>query len=322
VSGSTVRVARCIDTRVVVASGAHLEVLDLCGGLDVTGPGRVMLSTADIVIFRQPAVTLDLGLHAQVSGSTGSVRLGRVARATVSGDGAAPGVGQGLMIESVDPTSDALDGVSLLNARFPVSLAGRQSISALRLHADSVTPRLTDDIPGRGVWRRPSRAPHPPRDELQMQAEFTRALADLAAERGAPASIRTDLAWSAYRMRNASAPGKTERCILSAYRVIGYGERALPPLALYCILALLMALCALHDHPWDPNLNGIKTLGDAYLTWLVTPLHLLHLTEDPKNTFSLPGHADTFARIAIAIPFVTAVLALRNYVKEDHRKSR
>lgn len=316
---STLTVSSCINVAVLLEERATLRVNEECAFLDVTGPGKVSLSSADAVIFRTPSVTLDLDSHGQVVAATGTVRLGRVASSHIAGTGGAPGLSPGLKIESVQVSAENLENLSLANATFPVSLSGRRTISALQEHADSVTPMLTGDIPGRGPWRLPYRPPGLVREDLLMQSEFTRALAALAGERGAPASVRTDLAWSAYRMRNASAPGRTERWVLSAYRLIGYGERAIPPLVLYLGVALLLATLSLHGRDIDLSLAGVATYLEAFGSWLMTPLHLLRLTEDPPSAFTLSEPWETFARIALAIPFVTAVLALRNYVKEGHR---
>lgn len=318
-SNSTLTVGLCVDVAVRLEERASLRVDGECAQLDVTGPGQLSLAAADAVTFRSPPVTLNLDPHAQVVAATGTVRLGRVASSHIAGTGSAAGLSPGLTVESVEASADSLGNLSLVNATFPVSLSGRRTISALREHADNVTPMLTDNIPGRGPWRLPARAPRLIREDLMMQSEFTRALAALAGERGAPASIRTDLAWSSYRMRNASAPGRTERWVLSAYRLIGYGERAIPPLVLYVGVALVLAALSLHEREIDPSLGGVATYLGAFGNWLITPLHLLRLTEDPPSAYTFSEPWGTLARIALAIPFVTAVLAFRNYVKEGHR---
>jgi len=111
--------------------------------------------------------------------------------------------------------------------------------------------------------------------------------------------------------------GKTERFILAAYRLIGYGERPMPAFILYFVVALLMAMLSLRDESLALTISGIKHFLTVVTGWLVSPLHLLNLTEDKDSIVHFNQPWDTFARLLIAAPFATGLLALRKYVKDE-----
>lgn len=150
---------------------------------------------------------------------------------------------------------------------------------------------------------------------MTIEAEYANALADLAASRGAPASVRTNLAWLSYRMANLTAPGRAERFVLWLYRMIGYGERVMPAVICYAVVALTCAIISLHAAAFSLSPSGFHLFLGRWGDWLASPLHLLHFNDSITDT----GWWFTLGRALVAIPFLTAVLALRNYVKVDHR---
>jgi hypothetical protein len=90
------------------------------------------------------------------------------------------------------------------------------------------------------------------------------------------ASVRTKLAWCAYRIRHLQTIGKTERFILGAYRLIGYGERPMPAFILYLVFALVVTLVYLSDESLALTAAGIGHFLTVLFGWLVGPLHLLN----------------------------------------------
>jgi hypothetical protein len=318
-SGSRLVVDKATDGAFSLARGSELHI-SRGGALRVRGPGSIHLNRADIVDFEDPAPLLSVEPYGQVFAASGNVHLASVADAHIFGVGGS----SGLKIASVAPDQVSLERVSISNVEIPVSSLGLQTLSALTEFATSVSPTLSDDMPGRGKWRgRKSLrgAPALMPDELQLQAEYAYQIADLAAAKGASAAIRTDLAWAAYRMRNAAAPGKVEKTALFLYRSIGYGERAGPPFLLYVAVCVSLAWLSVIDQGlnlWPSGwMNFLHAVGD----WLMTPVHLLRLSPEAPDDFALKQPWDTLARVAAAVPFTTAVLAARNYVKEDHRNS-
>jgi hypothetical protein len=293
--------------------------------LMVNGRGTVVVrKSCQNICFGGAAISLSVGAYGQVYGATGCVRLERAAHAHIAGSP------QGLWLEWVTADSKDIEGVSALNVAFPVSLVGIQTISMLSDHGNSITPLVHERLPGRDhrIWSRV--APKEPRipansgddavppsltTQLTIEAEYAHALADLAAFKGAPASVRTNLAWCSYRMRNVTAPGRTEHFVLSLYRMIGYGERVIPALICYAVVALMTTTISLHAADLSVTPAGIRLFLETWRNWLASPLHLLRLTDSITDS----SLWQTLGRALVAIPFVTAVLALRNYVKDDHR---
>ena len=134
----------------------------------------------------------------------------------------------------------------MVDVEVPVSLEGRQTIAALRAHAAHVTPVVNTSLPGSSqheARRVPASLRQADRSqECLLRAEYAQALADLASAKGAPASVHTDLAWRAYRMRNIIAPSRTERLALDIYRWVGYGERVLPALTCWAVFSLVTVI--------------------------------------------------------------------------------
>jgi hypothetical protein len=104
--------------------------------------------------------------------------------------------------------------------------------------------------------------------------------------------------------------------VLWLYRLIGYGERVLPPVALYMVGALTFAVLRLSGNSISFTPGGVETFLSAFSDWLATPLHILNFTDDIANHWGFSQPWNTFARLLLAVPFATAALALRKYVKE------
>ncbi len=328
---SKLDIARASDLRVVINEHAELHLHEEASDISLTGPGGLHVVRAGKDFrFSEPCVRLTMAKYAQLLQATGPVILAEVAGASIVGiatnDTSKAVAGrEPLQIREVSEEPDHSQGVTLIDVDVPVTLQGLRVLATLSDTAHQVTPVLHQKLPGLGplsglkvsAFRR---APDPRATSL-LRAQYAHALSELAATTRAPASVRTKLAWCAYRMRNVVAPGRTERVLLSLYRTIGYGERVMPALGLYVALAVLMTGLALADRPIDLGLRGLATWVKGVLDWLVTPLHVLKLTQnraDSAYTFSQPW--DTLARLMLAVPFATGVLALRKYVKEDAKR--
>lgn len=329
--GSVVEIQEVPRARVVAQEGARLTV-DRATDLTFRGPGTIEIRQwARNLVFdaRQPVV--DLRPHATVVGARGRMRLGAVAEASIAGVVCPPhrvaSEATSLLVDGDLPETLDVTGTSLVDAAFSADLAGISVISALAGPARHVAPlvhaglpgmvRLPDGASDRAAfgWRRVED------EKLLAQAEFARALSSLASAKGAPASARAQLAWCRYRMRNLTAPARNERLLLSAYRLIGYGERIGPPLVLFAVLTVIMNQIALLSSPVSPSLGGVWNWLRGLFDWAITPLHLLRLTEPQESTGKFSQPWDTLARLVLAVPFATALLVLRKYVKEDDRSS-
>ena len=91
----------------------------------------------------------------------------------------------------------------------------------------------------------------------------------------------------------------------------------MPAFVLYFVAALLMAMVSLWDESFAPTVAGVRHFLTVVTGWLVSPLHLLNLTEDKDSLVHFNQPWDTFARLLVAAPFATGLLALRKYVKDE-----
>jgi len=91
----------------------------------------------------------------------------------------------------------------------------------------------------------------------------------------------------------------------------------MPAFILYFFLALLMSLIWLRHEGLTLTTAGISHFLTVTTGWLISPLHLLNLTQDKDSIVGFSQPWDTFARLLIAAPFATGLLALRKYVKDE-----
>lgn len=328
-SESSLRLRRLNRIRVNLEESATLEVENFkdCA---VQGPGRLWVRRGgNGLMMIAPALTLNMDAHAQVSGATGKLKIegarhSMLAAGVVSGSNERRRLFRGRsamqpgydLLDVLDETpteGGSMQGASLLGVRLPVTRAGLRVISILAKDAGTVFPAIHSGLPGAPALSRNPSA----RGDGPLQAEFARALADLARAKGAPASTRTYLAACSYRMRQRTS-GTIERCALWVYGLLGYGERAMPAFATFMVLAVAMASIQLiHGGAgWDPTLGGISRYLTTVVDWLVTPLHILRLTSPDSDDV---GRFGTLGRLLVAAPFAVGVFAMRNYVKDDHR---
>ena len=304
----------------VAGENATIRVDQFASNVTVGGEGTFVIEdVARKVRFKgddEGGPTLELAPWAILREASGAVRLGACRNAELNGTEA-----DGLTIASIEQDSgqsSSTEGAIIRNFRVPVLMRGLQTISTLTGSASVAVPLIHPDLPGQRSERKIYKNI---RSEPQhFRADYAAALARLAQQRGAPGSTVTKLAWLEYRMREATASGPTERLTLFAYRCIGYGERPGPPLLLWILLGAVFTIVTLlargefhRDWSWDGSWNLLST----YFNWLSSPLHVLRLAERDGIPFGSSGPAFA-ARVAIAVPFITGVLALRKYVKRDH----
>jgi hypothetical protein len=311
-----------------ISADVKLDIHSTSRDVQITGPGTVVFhQSAQQLTFHKPAPLIDIKNNAQLVEVAGPVRLGNVAGAGVVGKtveyDALITDSRRMLLTGLSELDVDTSGLTIDEVVLPVTLTGLQMIAALQANGHQVTPSVHAGLPGlgplSGARLTAFRHPRTPRSEMVIAAQYARSLADLANSKGAPASVRTKLAWCAYRMRNVVAPGRMERSLLSLYRTIGYGERVLPAAICYAVLAAIMNLISLHDKSVLLTIDGLHHWLRGMLDWLVTPLHILKLTGDKQTTFSFSQPWDTLARLLVAIPFATGILALRKYVKEDRK---
>jgi hypothetical protein len=264
--------------------------------------------------------------NAQLVDVHGRIRLGEVAGAGIIGRSRRrhdPIDGDRLILEALSADGEHSKGLTVNEVVIPQTLRGLQMIATLQSNAQQVSPAIHDKLPGLGALAGPRLSallrPNLSDSEMQIAGQYARSLADLANSTGAPASVRTQLAWCSYRMRTATAPARAERVLLGFYRLVGYGERVVPAALTYITIAALMNILALHDADFMLSVGGMLHWLRGFLDWLVTPLHILKLTGDRQTAFTFSQPWDTLARLLVAIPFATGVLALRKYVKEDRK---
>ena len=275
---SELRVDDLAETSLVISKSSRLTVQNPVRNVQLRGQGAVsLLSGGEQVECGPPAPLLSLAEGAQVLEVSGRVRLGEVSNASLIGSssGAEGHDESGFVVEAVGDAND-LDGVTLINFALPQTVEGMKSLNLLTTKAHVASPSVRGPLPGlKGDtrWSWAFRRVNDP--ELIVQTHYARALAKLASGKGATGAVRTKLSWAAYRMRNITAEALSERLALSLYRLIGYGERALPPLFLFLVVAALFASASLLDHEVSLSLSGTGVWLDAYGDWIVGPLHVL-----------------------------------------------
>jgi len=336
VNGSVLRMKRAELDTICVDEDAQLTLMDDQGPISICGPGLVQVeSSARGLNFLDPPPRLVMARYSQVVDAAGPVRLQEAQDARLAG-ALQPGGSliEGLEVRDIPGDSSVIKGMSLVNFKVPVTLHGLQVLTVIRENAILATPLLHPGLPGwsklHGLLRPPksrggrdhSKAlAEPPKEPgastKSTETEYASAISALSHIGNSPASVRTMLAWCAYRVRHSHTTGKVERLILWAYRLIGYGERPMPAFILYFFLALLMSLIWLRHEGLTLTTAGISHFLTVTTGWLISPLHLLNLTQDKDSIVGFSQPWDTFARLLIAAPFATGLLALRKYVKDE-----
>jgi hypothetical protein len=320
IGDSNLRVERVRLSSLCIGQTAQVSALDDIGPISISGPGAVEVDrTVHGLTFVEPAPRLFMRPYSQMINAAGpfTLRYGPHARLAGRADGGSSSRDR-LELRDIDADPGGLTGVSLVNFSVPVSLQGIQMLNVIRDNAILATPLLHDDLPGMHdtvksqIAKRQLRR----REVEAIEMDYASAISSLSHIGNSPASVRTKLAWCAYRVRHLQTTGP-ERFILGAYRLIGYGERPMPAFILYFVFALFVTIVYLSDESLALTAAGIGNFLTILFGWLVSPLHLLNLTGEKEGTVSFIQPWDTLARLLIAAPFATGLLALRKYVKDE-----
>jgi len=305
--------------RIDIRTGSTLSLLKDATDYKISGLGRVVVAPqATLTTGKIECADLDIGEQAQLTAITG--RTGRLVQARACHITSLRE--EGFWVEDVarPPQPDAqsaVAGSSFEYVRIPVSPRGCQILlefETLSQFTPGVQdlPTVTRRVAIADLFRKRKRVAVS--SDRAIQTQYTRLLSRLANTKGSPASERTRVVWAAYCMRTSTAQTRSERALLTAYRMLGYGERPGPPLVTWLATAMILAPTGPRRGPMlDPSLELTRRLLHNWCDYLLSPLHLLNLA----GGVSAPGPFLTVTRTLVAIPFVTAVLAIRRFVKAD-----
>ncbi|WP_419705837.1 hypothetical protein [Promicromonospora sp. NFX87] len=266
---------------------------------------------------------------AVITGVTGEFVLGQIGGAHLAGGPA------GFLINSVAPrpkgAESACADAFVSGFMVPGGLEGRSLLNEFD-DAHHLEPS-TKDLPGwdrrllRGLpWQRRPKTTRPVRNQVQLRhdAELMRKMRELARSKGASGSTRTKVGWCAQRLRHLTTHGRTERFALGAYRLLGYGERPLPPFVTWLVLSLVLApVPALVAHEyvfvWPVDFGHalrlagwfLEDIGKAWIDRAFSPVGAIFGTGSSDESASWLY----VLRALVAIPLVVFSLSLRNYVR-------
>jgi hypothetical protein len=243
-----------------------------------------------------------------VSGLAGPWRLTRVEGTHVSGGPSGFDL-VGVAAADTGSRADTVRDAVVTGFSLPSRTERRSAVAALESahHADPATTGL----PGAGWeyrWPRPLVMRRSPdlAARLAEDAEFVDALARLARDKGAPGATRTKIAWCAYRLRHLSARSVWERLTLAGYRLLGYGERPMPAFMTWLVLALAATVLS-------AQVVGLRqSVFDEFLSYAFGPAGVLFHSGGPDQ----PHPWQYLVRAIVAVPLVTGLIALRNFVKQ------
>jgi hypothetical protein len=197
---------------------------------------------------------------------------------------------------------------------------GLQGVPVLLAARDATIfdPDLRDLLPRKLTYRRwiPRRRGRRTPEKADPIEDSSRigVLAEVTAERSTEGSIRTRAAHAAYRMRQITASSRRERMLLAAYRLFGYAQRPGPPLLLW-LLATVAAI-PLVQISGATNPSGVVDWFELAGEVVFLPFQFLRLNEGTSPQLAdLYNIALVGLRIVLTVPFIFAVLAIRQFVR-------
>jgi hypothetical protein len=303
-----------------IVTNTVVRIRDRCEDLEVAG-GRVeVLDNARVrnmsLIPCPAAPGLSLRPRATAEGVSGVVRLGECRHARLTG-----AVDEGLLIESValdphQPTKPQWTEAILSGVRVPDGLDGVPVLLAAR-DAWTFDPDLRELLPRKLTYRKwvPRRGTQAHDDDDGLaDASHINLFAAVTAEKSTEGSIRTRAAHAAYRVRQATAASPWERLVLAAYRLFGYAQRPGPPLLLW--LLATAAAVPLVQISGTINPSGVVDWFELAAEVVFLPFQFLRLNEGTSPQLAdLYNVALVGLRIALTVPFIFAVLAIRQFVR-------
>lgn len=308
--------------------GEGLPHITLENGKNLTLAGSILLEVRGLVedlkgLKRATKVpTLRANANALALGLSGSFELDSISGANLEGGR------DGFIIERIRTSSLASDksarekvGHAVIRGfRVPGGLSGRMLLAQMddAFHLDPATQGLPGDefrlrissLPDWRSWILGSAPTRSRSGHMHHDAELMRELHRLVIAKGAPGATRTRVGWCSYRLRHATTTGFIERLALTGYRWLGYGERPGPALLTWIVLSIAGAATVLG---WSPDLStaGVQRLLREAGNQATGPLAAVMRS----GTSSLSHQYEYVIRALVAIPLITAALALRNYVK-------
>jgi len=154
------------------------------------------------------------------------------------------------------------------------------------------------------------------------RAYFYKELDALVVEKCSSGSIRSRSAWDRIRAQQLTS-GRVERSMYGIFRLVGYGQRPVPPLLTWVTVALLTAVSAVLLGADVHFLS--KDFVIVFTHFLLTPFVLFKFAADGQipgqdivsGTSQLDRHILILLQVLIVASFVFFVTALRNYMRSS-----
>ncbi len=280
-----------------------------------------------------PLISLDLGAASSIRDFAGTCFIKRAVGASIIAVH-----DQSFDYVGVDPTpnrrgEDPLENATLRGAQIKPSSAGRDRIGELA-NVRVFEPVIDHDTYPPG-WRRPFHSLHrlksraagrPDRqtaaDHLLDCAYFCKELDVLVTEKCGAGSIRSKVAWGRARAQHLTS-GRVERWMYSLFRLVGYGQRPIPPLLTWLAIGSLTMFVAM----WM-EVDAHSYQGGMLALWvhmLFTPFVLLRFTAETQasGTDVLAGlgvmerQVVLLLQVLVVAAFVSFIAALRNYMRSS-----
>jgi len=162
------------------------------------------------------------------------------------------------------------------------------------------------------------------RERSQWAIELERVVRGRAVSGEARAAVR----WAAARIQHqALARGSPERFGRALHRLVGYGYKPMAPILLWIASSVVVALFSLATVPalgwglcskWADGKVCSDELADysaEIFRSMFFPFRLLRVTADAEVFTFLPDWATPLAGIAVGLPFIFVLIAIRNYFR-------
>lgn len=283
--------------------GRPLRSVSISGTAPVETQGALQETSFEV---SQPPVQLNV--EGQLLEASGSVALRAARRAVVTG------AGQGaLALHAVL----GVDGAELENV--DIYSLGIGDLTYLR-EAERVYPW----VPRPGKARRLEDAMFPEQREglsRTQRMHFWASMADILKQKGAPGRVQSEVRYAAQRARRKALPrfGR-ERSLLTAYGLLGYGERILRPLGWYAALGLGLAVWFTSLSPqlvlsWDAVADTWSTVWPMWWRVAKAPLAFFRLATGPFPD-SMAQQATLLGfRVIGLLLLLLSLLAIRRLVR-------
>jgi hypothetical protein len=285
--------------------------------LTFVGSGEVqVLGAITDVRFGSGTNPISLNVRGQVFAASGQVNLEMGPEAVCVGDRYTP-----LEVHRIkDCKGGLLDGVGVY------WLEGIGELTTLE-QAESFSPwfpprsRLGVSLP----WRDPRTAF---RDRMilgggsaetirQKQAHFWNRMAGILENNHAGGTVQSEVRWEAARARRRALRWGRERFLLSAYSLIGYGERIFLPLLWLFVLAGIATPILLDPPPVSLSCERWDEFGSTFGRTLLSPLAFFRFVGTPDAHGPLEHGALLTVRIAGLLLLFFALAAIRRVTKAE-----